>query len=300
MQKARLIKSPTKFMAQYFCNGRRMYPLSGLIGFKWKTYSGRYEETAPYDAAWQYIAEHKIPVVWVLRNTLDIIVSDTMHYEQSHDPTVTSFAMTVARNVSKGGSLQLTLAEKLNTMEDAKGKIRRKLKDMGVSHHISAYEMLFHDNAATRLAAWRKMLLFYGATRAADTLTLATLDRFVDSYDKTSAFNNHGNGPPKSRFEVVTNLAEVTAEYKRVMEARRAAGKEAMPEASSASASPDKLAEAESGAEPAASSSATSAKEHDLLGNNAVQFHPNDFESKATAKAVKATAVKLNAVKAVK
>ena len=122
MQKARLIKSPTKFMAQYFCNGRRMYPLSGLIGFKWKTYSGRYEETAPYDAAWQYIAEHKIPVVWVLRNTLDIIVSDTMHYEQSHDPTVTSFAMTVARNVSKGGSLQLTLAEKLNTMEDAKGK----------------------------------------------------------------------------------------------------------------------------------------------------------------------------------
>jgi len=58
--------------------------------------------------------------------------------------------MTVARNASRGGSLQLTLAEKLNSMEDAKGKIRRKLKDMGVSHHISAYEMLFHDNAATR------------------------------------------------------------------------------------------------------------------------------------------------------
>ena len=142
VQKARLLKSPTKFMAQYFCNGRRMFPLSGLIGFKWKTYSGRYEETPQYDAAWQYIAEHKVPVVWVLRNTLDIIVSDTLHYEQSHDPTVTSFAMTVARNASKGGSLQLTLAEKLNTMEDAKGKIRRKLKEMGVSHHISAYEMV--------------------------------------------------------------------------------------------------------------------------------------------------------------
>jgi len=75
------------------------------------------------------------------------------------------------------------------------------------------------------------MLLFYGATRAADTLTLARLDHFIDSYDKTSAFNNHGHGPPKSRFELVTNLPEVTAEYKRVMEARRAAGKEAMPEA---------------------------------------------------------------------
>ena len=60
-------------------------------------------------------------MVWVLRNTLDIIVSDTLHYEQSHDPTVTSFAMTVARNASRGGSLQLTLAEKLNSMEDAKG-----------------------------------------------------------------------------------------------------------------------------------------------------------------------------------
>ena len=70
------------------------------------------------------------------------------------------------------------------------------------------------------------MLLFYGATRAADTLTLARLDHFIDSYDKTSAFNNHGHGPPKSRFELVTNLPEVTAEYKRVMEARRAAGKE--------------------------------------------------------------------------
>ena len=49
-----------------------------------------------------------------------------------------------------------------------------------VSHHISAYEMLFHDNAATRLSAWRKMLLFYGATRAADTLTLARLHHFID------------------------------------------------------------------------------------------------------------------------
>ena len=147
------------------------------------------------------------------------------------------------------------------------------------------------------------MLLFYGATRAADTLTLARLDRFVDSYDKTSAFNNHGNGPPKSRFEVVTNLAEVTAEYKRVMEARRAAGNEAMPDTV---ASPDKLV-AESGAPPGAASGAAesgaeseataSAKDH-LLGNNAVQFHANDFEAKATAKAAVKAAVK--AVKAVK
>ena len=53
------------------------------------------------------------------------------------------------------------------------------------------------------------MLNFYGATRAAETLTLSRLDHFIDAYDQTSAFNNHGNGPPKSRFEVVTNLAEV-------------------------------------------------------------------------------------------
>ena len=149
------------------------------------------------------------------------------------------------------------------------------------------------------------MLLFYGATRAADTLTLARLDRFVDSYDKTSAFNNHGNGPPKSRFEVVTNLAEVTAEYKRVMEARRAAGNEAMPDTV---ASPDKPV-AEAGAPPGAASGAaesgaeseatSSAKDADhLLGNTAVQFHANDFEAKATAKAAVKAAVK--AVKAVK
>ena len=150
------------------------------------------------------------------------------------------------------------------------------------------------------------MLLFYGATRAADTLTLARLDRFVGSYDKTSAFNNHGNGPPRSRFEVVTNLAEVTAEYKRVMEARRAAGNEAMPDTV---ASPDKPV-AESGAPPGTASGAAaesgaeseataSAKDADhLLGNNAVQFHANDFEAKATAKAAVKAAVK--AVKAVK
>lgn len=149
------------------------------------------------------------------------------------------------------------------------------------------------------------MLLFYGATRAADTLTLARLDRFVGSYDKTSAFNNHGNGPPRSRFEVVTNLAEVTAEYKRVMEARRAAGNEAMPDTV---ASPDKLV-ADSGAPPGgappgaaaesgAESEATSGAKDHLLGNNAVQFHANDFEAKATAKAAVKAAVK--AVKAVK
>ena len=136
------------------------------------------------------------------------------------------------------------------------------------------------------------MLLFYGATRAADTLTLARLDRFVDSYDKTSAFNNHGNGPPKSRFEVVTNLAEVTAEYKRVMEARRAAGNEAMPDTV---ASADKPV-AEAGAPPgaAAESEATSSAKDHLLGNNAVQFHANDFEAKAAVKAA------VKAVKAVK
>ena len=118
---------------------------------------GRYEETAQYDAAWKYIAEHRIPVVWVLRNALDIIVSDTLHYEQSHDPTVQSFEMTLTKNASKGGSLQLTLAEKLDTMEDAKRKIRLKLKSSGVTHHISAYEMLFHDGApmAPRTADWQ-------------------------------------------------------------------------------------------------------------------------------------------------
>ena len=47
---------------------------------------------------------------------------------------------------------------------------------------------------------------------------------------------------------------------------------------------------AESGAESEASSSAN---DH-LLGNRAMQFHPNDFESKATAKAA------VTAAKAVK
>ena len=100
---------------------------------------------------------------------------------------------------------------------------------------------------------------------------------------------------------MVTNLAEVTAEYKRVMEARRAAGNEAMPDASA-----DKLAEgppgaAESGAaDSGAESEATSSANDHLLGNRAVQFHPNDFESKATAKAVKAAVTAAKAVKAVK
>ena len=90
VNKARTLRTPVKFMSQFFCNGRRMYPLSKLVGFKWKTYGGRYEETPQYDETWQYIAERKIPVVWVLRNTLDIIVSDTVHYEQTRDPAVQS------------------------------------------------------------------------------------------------------------------------------------------------------------------------------------------------------------------
>ncbi len=99
---------------------------------------------------------------------------------------------------------------------------------------------------------------------------------------------------------MVTNLAEVTAEYKRVMEARRAAGNEAMPDTV---ASPDKLV-AEGGAPPGAAaesgaeSEATASTKDHLLGNNAVQFHANDFEAKATAKAAVKAAVK--AVKAVK
>ena len=254
INKARTLRAPAKFMSQFFCNGRRMYPLSRLVGFKWKTYGGRYEETPEYDEAWQYIAEHKIPVVWVLRNTLDIIVSDTIHYEQSRDPTVQSIDMVVARNASRVGT---SLADKLNSMEDAKRKIRMKLKSMGVVHHITAYELLFHDNPETRLTAWKKVLLFYGMDKALATLTLSRLDRFLTSYDKASAFNNHGDGPPRTRTEIVKNLPEVMREYNRVMDARRLAD-EQHPE----KADPDAAA-------------FHKAKEF-FLGNDERNFRPND------------------------
>ena len=95
----------------------------------------------------------------------------------------------------------------------------------------------------------------------------------------------------------------MTAEYKRVMEARRAAGKEAMAEAA-----PEKPADAESAdagtqapPRPEESPDDQLLPADHMLGNRAAQFHSNDFESKASATANKAArAAAATAVKAVK
>ena len=71
------------------------------------------------------------------------------------------------------------------------------------------------------------------------------------------AFNNHGDGPPRTRTEIVKNLPEVMREYNRVMDARRLAD-EQHPE----KADPDAAA-------------FHKAKEF-FLGNDERQFRPND------------------------
>jgi hypothetical protein len=224
IRKALAVKSPVKFMSQFFCNGRRMYPKSRLTGFKWKTYGSRYQDTELYDEAWKYISQHKVPVVWALRNTLDVLISDAFHWEQRQNASTTTIRVMVARNSAKTGN---TLAEKVNMMEDAKEKIRRKLLAMNVTHHITSYERLFHNDSETKVTAWKRMLQFYGLQRLAESLTLPRIQLFIDHYSTSSEHNDHGAGPPRSRASVVENLGEVLTEYTRIMkerEERRAAG----------------------------------------------------------------------------
>jgi hypothetical protein len=219
--KADAIRSPVKFMTQFLCNCRRMYKTSRLMGFKWKTYGPHYKETKAYDEAWEYVAQHKIPVLWVLRNPLDILISSQLHFEQSQSPTTKSIRMVTSKS-EKGSVSGNTLADKLNQMEDAKHKIRSKLNVMGVIHHVAHYEMLYHNDSAVKLSAWKSLFSFYGEDRVANTLTGPQLDSFINNYDQLGGSNTniHSNGAPRSRKEIVENLDEVMAEYDRVMAER--------------------------------------------------------------------------------
>ena len=206
--KSRELQSPVKFMAQFFCNARRMDPNGTLAGFKWNTFGHRYVDTNEFDEVWKELAQNKVPILHVLRSDMSSIISTAKH----DIPNPTKKNITVKIPVSKQVGLvdKPTLRERLEHLDKGRAWLESKYTNMGASVKVSSFELLLHSHAQTRLNEWKRILSFYGANDAAQKLSLTQLDKFLEGYKKS---HGHDERPYD---EVVSNWKDVEEELNRM------------------------------------------------------------------------------------
>ena len=69
---------PQKTMVDWFAKKTAQHPRSVLIGFKWKPW---HIGSKAYAAAWDWVVEHDVRVLWMTRNALDELISSTKHMD---------------------------------------------------------------------------------------------------------------------------------------------------------------------------------------------------------------------------
>ena len=69
---------PKKTMVDWFAKKTAQHPRSVLIGFKWKPW---HIGSKAYAAAWDWVVEHDVRVLWMTRNALDELISSTKHMD---------------------------------------------------------------------------------------------------------------------------------------------------------------------------------------------------------------------------
>jgi len=202
--KAKELQSPVKFMAQFFCNARRMDPNGTLAGFKWNTFGHRYVESSEFDEVWKELAQNKVPILHVLRSDMSSIISTAKHDVVNPGKKNVTVRIPVHKTISP--EAKPTLRERLEHLDKGRAWLESKYTNMGASVKVSSFELLLHSHAQTRLNEWKRILSFYGANDAAQKLSLTHLDKFLDSYKK---HNGHDERPYD---EVVTNWKDVEEE----------------------------------------------------------------------------------------
>ena len=202
------IQAPVKFTQQYFCNTRRMDAPGQLAGFKWNTFGHQYVDTPAFDDLWQFLASKKIPVLHVLRNEVDSLVSTAKHdargqsTDARHEPDA-KVIIPIERS-GDGKDAIVSLKEKLEHVDVGRNWLKEKYVNMGANVKVSSFELLLHKDPDTRLKEWKSVLKFYHADREAETLTLRQLNAFLDSYEKGYAQEYYD--------EVIDNWSDVNKE----------------------------------------------------------------------------------------
>merc|ERR1719263_2122122 len=203
---SKAIQVPVKFTQQFFCNTRRMDAPGLLAGFKWNTFGHQYVDTPAFDELWQFLASKKIPVLHVLRNEVDSLISTAKHEARGQS--------TDARHAP-----------------DAKVVVPIERSGEGKDAIVSLREKLEHVDVGRNWLKEKSVLKFYHADPVAESLSLRQLNAFLDSYEKGYTQEYYD--------EVVDNWADVDRELRamgrsyRASLASRAPKSKAKPKATS-------------------------------------------------------------------
>ena len=206
--KSKELQSPVKFMAQFFCNARRMDPNGTLAGFKFNTFGHRYVDSTAFDEVWQELAQNKVPILHVLRSDMSSLISTAKHdAAAAMSKAIPNATVKIPIHASTLPDARPTLQERLEHLDKGRAWLESKYTNMGATVKVSSFELLLHSHAQTRMNEWRRILLFYGAKEASENLTLKQLDAFLEGYkQRTKA---HDERPYD---EVVTNWKEIEDE----------------------------------------------------------------------------------------
>jgi hypothetical protein len=206
--KSKELQSPVKFMAQFFCNARRMDPNGTLAGFKFNTFGHRYVDSTAFDEVWQELAQNKVPILHVLRSDMSSLISTAKHdAAAAMSKAIRNATVKIPILASTLPDARPTLQERLEHLDKGRAWLESKYTNMGATVKVSSFELLLHSHAQTRMNEWRRILAFYGAKEASENLTLKQLDAFLDRYKQHS--KSHDDRPYD---EVVTNWKEVEGE----------------------------------------------------------------------------------------
>ena len=206
--KSKELQSPVKFMAQFFCNARRMDPNGTLAGFKFNTFGHRYVDSPAFDEVWQELAQNKVPILHVLRSDMSSLISTAKHDAAvAMKKPVRNATVKIPIHATALPDAKPTLQERLEHLDKGRAWLESKYTNMGATVKVSSFELLLHSHAQTRMNEWRRILAFYGAKEASEKLTLKQLDAFLDRYKQHS--KSHDDRPYD---EVVTNWKEVEGE----------------------------------------------------------------------------------------
>jgi hypothetical protein len=185
---SKAIQAPVKFTQQFFCNTRRMDAEGQLAGFKWNTFGHQYVDTPAFDDLWQFLAQKKIPILHVLRNEVDSIISTVKHDARGQvtDARQDLHARVIIpiERTGEGKDAVPSLKERLEHIDVGRKWLKEKYVGMGANVKVSSFELLLHKDPETRLKEWKSVLKFYHAEREAESLTLRQLNAFLDSYEE--------------------------------------------------------------------------------------------------------------------
>ena len=217
MLQSKAIQAPVKFTQQFFCNTRRMDAPGQLAGFKWNTFGHQYVDTPVFDDLWQFLAAKKIPILHVLRNEVDSVISTAKHdargssTDARHEPGAR--VTLPIETLGQGKDAIPSLKDRLEHMDVGRNWLKEKYVNMGANVKVSSFELLLHKDPDTRLKEWRSVLKFYHADKVAESLTLKQLNAFLDSYEKGYAVEFYD--------EVIDNWDAVNSELHKLQRSYR-------------------------------------------------------------------------------